>query len=174
MRPEFLYWMAGSLLIGIAGTALLPNGNGQPRGNRLIPIALSGVTLALLCVGVVSHTLVRHIVQVTPPMCALMLVIRRPSVGTPAAMPILTFWLGLTILIWLFLLDVIRLISGRFTTTEITLTVVIAIMCGIGLFGAARVRVHEKVSGRLGIAALFGCLQAGALVLSMQPWGLFR
>ena len=58
MRPAFLYWMAASLLIGIAGAALLPNGNGQSRSDRVIAIALAGLTVALLCVGVVSHTVI--------------------------------------------------------------------------------------------------------------------
>ena len=85
MRPAFLYWMAASLLIGIVWVALLPRANGQSRSNSLISMALAGLTLALLSVGVVSHTLIRHVVQVTPPVVALMLVARRPSLGTAAA-----------------------------------------------------------------------------------------
>ena len=174
MRLEFLYWMTASLLVGIAIAALVPRGDIQSREKRLIAIALAGVTVALLCVGVVSHTVVRHVVQVAPPVCALLIVIRRPSVGTTAAVPVLTFWLGLMFLIWLFLLDVIRLISGRFTATEVALTIVISSMCGLGLFGVARSRSSLGMASRLGIAGLFACLQVGALVLSMQPWALFR
>ena len=107
MRPAFLYWMAGSLLIGIAGAALLRRVDGPSRSDRLIAIALAGVTLALLCVGVVSHTLIRHIVQVTPPVCA-----HHPESSA-----------------------------------------------GMG--------------SRIAISTVFSCLQAGALVLSMQPWAIF-
>jgi len=174
MRPEFLYWMTASLLVGIALAAFLPYGDTPSREKRLIAIALAGVTVALLCVGVVSHTVIRHLVQVTPPVCALLIVIRRPSLGAAAAIPVLTFWLGLMFLIWLFLLDVIRLISGRFTATEIALTIVIASMCGLGLLGVTRSRLSLGMTGRLGIAGLFSCLQAGALVLSMQPWALLK
>jgi hypothetical protein len=174
MRPAFLYWMAASLLIGIAWAAMLPRANGQLRGNRFLSIALAGLTFALLSVGVVSHTLIRHVVQVTPPVVALMLVARRPSLGTAAAIPLLTFWLGLMILIWLFLLDVVRLISGHFTTPEIALTIVIAMTSGLGLLSVARSRSSIGMASRVGTALLFACFQAGALVLSMQPWAIFR
>ena len=99
---------------------------------------------------------------------------RRPGLGISAAIPALTFWLGLMILIWLFLLDVVRLISGHFTTTEIGLTIVIAIMCGLGLLSAARAGRSAGLASRIAISTLFACLQAGALVLSMQPWALFK
>jgi hypothetical protein len=174
MRPAFLYWMAASLLLGIVWVALLPRDHGQSRSSNLISMALAGLTLALLAVGVVSHTLIRHVVQVTPPVVALMLVARRPSLGTAAAIPLFTFWLGLMILIWLFLLDVVRLISGHFTTTEIALTIVIALMSGLGLVSVARSRSSIGPATRFGIATLFACLQGGALVLSMQPWAIFR
>jgi len=166
--------MAASLLIGIAGAALLPNGNGQSRSDRIMALALAGLTVALLCVGVVSHTVIRHAVQVTPPVCALILMRRRPGLGKSAAIPILTFWLGLMILIWLFLLDVVRLIAGHFTTTEIALTLVIVIMCGLGLLSAARGGRSAGLASRIAISTVFACLQAGALVLSMQPWALVK
>ena len=174
MRPAFLYWMAASLLIGVVWAALLPRDNGQSRGRRLISIALAGLTIALLSVGVVSHTLIRRLVQVTPPVVALVVVARRPSLGTAAAIPLFTFWLGLMIVIWLFLLDVVRLISGHFTTTEIALTIVIALMCSLGLLSAARSSSSLGTATHVGIATLFACLQAGALVLSMQLITLSR
>ena len=53
------------------------------------------------------------------------------------------------------------------------LTIVIALMCSLGLLDAARSRSSLGAATRVGIAMLFACLQAGALVISMQPFAIF-
>jgi hypothetical protein len=164
VKPAFLYSLAASLLIGIAGAALLRR-EGRSRSS-LGPIALAGLTLALLMVGLVSHTFTRHVIQVTPPVVALALFAVRSPLAPPASIPLLTFWLSIMINIWLFLLGLARTISGTFTPTEIGLTIVVGAMCGLGLLGITRQSTAVGVAARIGIAAVIGCLQLGALLYS--------
>src|SRR4051812_19836249 len=88
-----------------------------PRGWPSV-VGLGGLIAALLGVGLESGTPLRHVVQIAPALVALALAGRRWSLARAAALPILTFWLALMGAIWLFLLDVVRLISGRFTVAE--------------------------------------------------------
>jgi len=87
--------------------------------------ALIALILALLLVGVVSHLLLRHVVQVVPAALALLFALRGGRAARYAALPVFLCWLFLMTLIWLFLLGLTRVISGHFTTVETLLTVVI-------------------------------------------------
>jgi hypothetical protein len=120
----------------------------------------------------VSHTVVRHVVQIVPPALVLVLVGRQSPYGTVAAIPILTFWLAIMANIWMFLLGIARIFSGTFTFPEIVLTVIIAIACAWGLAIAFRAGSLVTVGRRITIAAVFGLLQLAALVLSFLP--IFR
>jgi hypothetical protein len=174
MRVAFIFFLVASCVAGIGLSALPHRESGDRRRPRLLAMALAGLTLSLVCVGLVSHTFLRHLLQVAPPVFALVLVLRGSPASSAAAIPLLTFWLGVMLSIWLFLLGVVRIISGHFTATEIALTVVIALMCGFGLFGAMRCRATLGVGRRVATGALFAVLQFGALWLSLQPLALFR
>jgi hypothetical protein len=76
----------------------------------------------LLLVGVVSHLLLRHVLQVVPAVLALIFVIRGGRASRYAALPVFLCWLFLMTLIWLFVLGLTRVISGHFNTTETLLT----------------------------------------------------
>jgi hypothetical protein len=168
MNSMFLVVAVSATLAGVIVAAWRPSAApGTPRAWPSL-IGLAGLIAALLAVGVASGTMVRHVVQVTPAVVALGLVWRGAAISRAATLPILTFWLGLMVMIWLFLLDVVRLISGRFTTTEIILTVAIGAACVVGLRGGVRPTAGTSVAWRLVVALLFAVAQLGALVLSMQ------
>jgi hypothetical protein len=85
-----------------------------------------------------------------------------------AALPILAFWLGLMLMIWLFLLDIVHLVSGHFTVAEIALTVVIAVACTIGFRGGCDQTGGAHGAVRVAVALIFATAQMAALVLSMM------
>jgi hypothetical protein len=136
----------------------------------MLPIvSLAILILSLLLVGVVSDTFLRHVIQVIPPVVALALVAKASPLGASAAAPILTFWLGVMINIWMFLLGIARIFTGTFTPSEIALTITIAVSCGLGLFGIVRSGVESSVGKRVVTALVFGICQFVALIASFQP-----
>lgn len=94
---------------------------------------LVGLAVALLLVGIVSGTILRHVVQIIPIVLTVGLIRKRPDVGGYAALPIFVFWTFIVVLIWLFLLGLSGLASGRYSPTEKAATLV---MMGCSLFGA--------------------------------------
>ena len=144
----------------------------RERAPRLWPsvVGLGGVIAGLLAVGVVSGTLIRHLIQVTPAALALILVASGVRHGRAAAVPILTFWAVLMGAIWLFLLGVASIVRGSFTPTEIALTIVIASACLIGLTRGARPTANLSRVSRTAAATASALCQLAALWASMQPW----
>lgn len=108
------------------------------RSGRPLLLALSGVVLGLLAVGIVSGTPLRHTVQVLPAVLAMIAVWRERPWAAPAAAPIFAFWLTIMVFIWLFLLGIAKILRGHFTRAEIVLTVVIGIACIAGIAACAR------------------------------------
>ncbi|MGH9372839.1 MAG: hypothetical protein ACRD15_15045 [Vicinamibacterales bacterium] len=130
---------------------------------------LAVVAGALVVVGIVSQTLLRHVIQIVPLVVALGLLLRWPALGVTAAAPLLAFWFLIMCAIWLFLLGVARIFTGTFTAAEVTLTVVIGVGCLLGLGSAYRRGSTIPVAPRLGTAAAFAILQFAAMWLSVQP-----
>jgi hypothetical protein len=168
MNPD-LY---GVLIAGIVGGAAIAGSTAAsisaPRQWPSV-VGLGGLIVALLAVGVVSGTLIRHLIQVAPPALALILVAGGSSHGRSAALPILTFWAALMAVIWTFLLGLTRIIGGRFTAGEIGLTIAIAAVCLAGLAGGARPTANLSRPRRIATALAFGLLQLAALWVSLQP-----
>ena len=54
---------------------------------------LGGLAIALMVVGVVSETVLRHVVQIVPVLLVVALVSWRPAMGAYAALPIFIFWI---------------------------------------------------------------------------------
>jgi hypothetical protein len=166
-------YLAASLIAGVALAAALrrdPKGPGRTRIQ--LALSLTGVSVALLCVGVVSRTFVRHVVQIIPPVLVLILVARRSPFATAAAAPVLTFWLGIMANIWMFVLGIARIFTGTFTPTEIALTIVIALSAVVGLAAILREGTRVAIGRRLALAAALALLQFAALVMSFMP--IFR
>ena len=131
--------------------------------------ALITVIVSLLLVGLVSGTILRHVVQVLPVVAAAVVVVLRPAWSRFAAMPLFAFWLFIMTLIWLFLLGLSNVGSGHYTPAEVGLTVVIGLACVVGL-GAA-VRQPTRSPWWAGVLAFLvsGAFQVGAMWLSLQP-----
>jgi hypothetical protein len=166
-------YLVSSLLAGVILAGLLrydPGGTLESR--RIVSLCLATLILALLLVGVVSHTFVRHIVQVIPPAAALVLVARGSAHGPSAAAPIFTFWFGVMVNIWMFLLGIARMFTGTFTLIEIVLTIAMAIACGFGFVAVARSGGSASVGQRVTSAIAFAVAQLLALVASFHP--MFR
>jgi hypothetical protein len=139
------------------------------NASRLVAIALAGVILGLLAVGVVSGTPVRHIIQALPATTALILVNRRVAGSYYAALPVFVIWLLAMLSIWLFLLGIARVTSGTFTPAEIALTLVIGAACVLGLSQTFRQQPPANRMTRLGWAIAFTALQVAAIWLSLRP-----
>ena len=131
--------------------------------------AMLTVLVALLLVGLVSGTILRHAVQVLPVLLAAVVVVMQPAWSRFAAMPVFAFWLFIMLLIWLHLLGLANVITGTFAPAEVVLTVVIGLACVAGL--ATSARRTTRSAGWSGVAAflMFGALQVGAMWLSLQP-----
>jgi len=141
------------------------------RSDGVTAIALLAILVALLLIGLVSGTIIRHTVQVAPVLAASFVVIRRPPWGRLAALPIFCFWLFIMLLIWLYLLGLASVITGDFTVAEIVLTIAIGVACVVGLRASARSSSSTRSGLWSGVAAflVFGALQIGAMWLSLQP-----
>jgi len=134
-------------------------------------LPLIGMIAGLLLVGLVSHTPIRHLVQVSPAILALLLSIPRPAWAHCAALPIHIVWLFLMVLIWLYLLGIARVINGTFSPTEIILTVAIGLSCALGvLISVWRRTVLAALRVKVGLFVSFLALQLFSIWLSMQPY----
>ena len=106
---------------------------------RAIHRSLAIVALSLVFVGLVSGTVVRHLLQIVPLAVAFGLLWRSASrVGACAAVALFVFWFAIMVLIWFYLLGISDIASGSYTLAEILLTVAIALGCLAGAVAGAR------------------------------------
>jgi hypothetical protein len=134
---------------------------------RPIVNSLVGLAVALIVVGAVSGTIVRHVVQIAPIVLLLATFGRRPAAAAAAALPLFAFWLAIVVLIWMFMLGVSTIANGHYTPVEIAMTMV---MAGCSLFGAVFSIKHSNalsLSARIGWFVLFVVLQVAAMWVSM-------
>ena len=131
---------------------------------------LTVIAGALIIVGIVSHTLLRHFVQVAPLLIAIGLSFRRPVLAVQAAAPLFAFWVLVMASIWLFLLGMARIFTGTFTPIEIALTVVIGTAALLGLLSSSLGGHRALTAARLGIVVGFAVLQFAAMWISVQPF----
>jgi len=139
------------------------------RSERVTATALVVIALALILVGLVSRMVARHAVQIGPVLAAALVVRIRPGWARFAALPIFLFWLFIMALIWLYVLGLARIVTGRFTPVEVALTVLIGLACLVGVKSARRVPVKPGGLVNLAVFLVFSVFQAGAVLLSMQP-----
>jgi hypothetical protein len=127
---------------------------------------LVGLALALLVVGGASGTLLRHVVQILPILPALIVLHRRPAWGAYAALAIFSIWLGIVVLIWLFLLGVSRIANGHYTPIEIASTFVMAACSLSGAFAGFLLGRSLSLLRRVVAFVGFGVLQVVAMWVS--------
>ena len=173
MTPRLYACLVSALALGVVIAAWTPRRVTAPH---LWPsvLGLGGVIAGLLAVGLVSGTLVRHVIQVAPAALALAVVAGGSPYGRAAALPIVTFWAGLMVTIWLFLLGLHQMIGGRFTRVEIALTLAIAAACLAGLLGGAQPTANTSGAQRVAAALASALLQLAAFWASLQPFAILR
>ncbi len=131
-------------------------------------LCLIGLILSLLLVGIVSGTLPRHLVQVSPAALVLTAVALRARWTAHAALPIFVFWIAIMILIWLYLLRLATIVTGHFTPVEIALTLVIGACSVRGILAALRASKGTSLASRILMFAVFAAMQMGAMWLSFR------
>ena len=130
------------------------------------------VLIALYVVGAVSVPpgSLRHEVQTLPLWFPIVAGLQRRQVAKWAALPCLIFWLAIMVSIWLFLLGWAQIVSGRFSRTEIAMTLVVGAASILGLSSAARERTTVTPRLAVGLFVTFAVLQVGAFWLSLVPY----
>jgi hypothetical protein len=97
-----------------------------------------GIIVSLLCVSLISGTLIRHLIQIIP-LIMLVIMSRQKNSWQPlAALSIFSFWLLIVFFIWLYLLGIAKIVQGHFTTGEIILTILIGICSIAGLINSIK------------------------------------
>jgi len=164
-----------ALAVVVALIALSRSPAPNDRASRgSITLWLTIVAAALIVVGIVSNTLIRHIIQIAPLALALLLSMRRSAAGIAAAAPLFAFWFLVMVSIWLFLLGLARIFTGRFPPIEIALTIVIGVASILGLAATYRQGTAMPFSRRAGTVVVFAVLQYAAMWLSAQPFATTR
>jgi hypothetical protein len=138
----------------------------EPPAKQVVLRCLIGLALALLLVGVVSRTFLRHVVQILPTVLAAGVLARRPDWGAWAALPIFLFWSLIVVLIWLFLLGFSRIASGHYTPIEVLSTF---LMVGCSVVGGIRsVPLGRPLRAvqRILVFIVFALMQLGAMWVS--------
>lgn len=131
-------------------------------------VALGGLAVALMVVGIVSGTVLRHVVQIVPILLASIVVRRRPAIGAYAALPIFIFWTLIVTLIWLFLAGLSSVANGHYTTAEIISTLVMAVCCVYGVVRAIPAGRPAPLAARLATFIAFAVLQFVAMWISFS------
>jgi hypothetical protein len=131
---------------------------------------LATIACALVVVGIVSHTLPTHLLQITPLAVASVVCWRRLPWSVSAAAPLFVFWLLVMLGIWLFLLGIAPVFTGTFSTVEIILTVVIGIASVLGMVTVNRQSTRIPVAQSFLTVIVATALQGAALMLSYQPF----
>ncbi len=127
------------------------------------------VMFSLVVVGLVSGTLIRHLIQIVPLAVAFGLLWRSTSrVVACAAVALFVFWFAIMLLIWLYLLGISDIASGRYTLVEILLTAVIALGCLAGI--PAGVRAGRSLPPIRGVMTFFltWVIQTGVMLVSFS------
>ena len=133
---------------------------------RVVQACLIGLAGALLIVGVVSGTLLRHVIQILPVGLAAAVLLRSPEWGAYASIPIFLFWIGIVGLIWLFLLGLSRIANGHYTPIEVVCTLMMAAFSVVGVVGGVLLGKPLRPRARIFAVMLFASLQLAAMWVS--------
>jgi hypothetical protein len=135
----------------------------------MVVSGLAVLAALILGVGIPNHMVLRHIVQTLPAWGVVIFGVRRSRVTGWIALPVFVFWLVLMSLIWLYLLGLVHLLSGTFTAWEISMTVVVAVMCVVGIGTSVRFRSSLSSVGKAALFVGVALLQFLCLRISFLP-----
>ena len=138
------------------------------NSTTLLAICLSGIAISLLVVGVISDTLMRHAIQVIPLLVVAGLVLRRMSLVPYVAVGLCAFWTVVMVLIWLYLLQVSRIVTGTYSSGEIILTFVVAVFAVLGILRGSRANRQLSSPAVAVLAAAAFVLQGAFLAASLR------
>jgi hypothetical protein len=141
----------------------------ESNSARVVGWCALAIILSLYIVGMVSHGVIRHIVQTAPIWVAVWLGMKRSQWAKWAAFPSFVFWLAIAVMIWLFLLGWARMVSGTFSPIEIAMTIAFAAASVIGMWKSVRSRTQVSWAAGIGVFVLFAFLQGLAFRISMLP-----
>ncbi|MGA2588676.1 MAG: hypothetical protein ABSH32_02060 [Bryobacteraceae bacterium] len=139
------------------------------KDTRFVVGCCVAIIAALLVVGVVSHIVIRHVVQTSVLWIAIVLGIRNSKLTKWAALPCFVFWLVLMAAIWSFLLGWTAFLSGTFSPTEIAMTIIVGLASLGGMIRAVSMKSAVRAVGVTATVLVVLILQVAAFRLSMLP-----
>ena len=144
----------------------------MPNPAKTAAACCLAVLVALYVVGAVSVPpgSLRHEIQTLPLWGPIVLGFQRRPIAKWMALPLLIFWLGIMLLIWLFLLGIANVVSGHFFPTEIAMTVVSGMACVVGLASTARWRTSVRAVTAALVVLAFAALQIAVFRISLIPY----
>ena len=141
----------------------------MPKESKWVASSCLAILLALCVAGAVSHGVQRNIVQTLPLWVPIVLGFRGNEFAKWSALPCLIIWVGSMILIWLFLFRFVHFMSGRFSTTEIAMSIIVATVSAVGFAVALQWRTAVRPFLAGAVALLFGALQFLTLWITLSP-----
>jgi hypothetical protein len=139
------------------------------KDNRVVVGCCMAMFAALFVVGVVSHIVVRHLVQTSTLWIAIVLGIRNSKWTKWAALPCFVFWLALMAAIWSFLLGWTHFLSGTFSPTEIAMTIIVGVSSLGGTIPTVSMKSGVPTVRAAATFLVVLILQVGVFRLSMIP-----
>ncbi|HWN85651.1 MAG TPA: hypothetical protein VNN99_10880 [Vicinamibacterales bacterium] len=139
----------------------------MPRPTVVAHASLA-VLIALYVVGAVSVPpgSLRHEVQTLPLWIPIVAGYRGRPIAKWAALP----WLAIMIAIWLYLLGIARIVTGRFFPTEVAMTLVVGAAAAIALGACARWKTTTSLPAVAITLLAMTALQLLAFRISLIPY----
>ena len=136
--------------------------------HQLVATAALAILVALYVVGAVSVPpgSLRHEVQTLPLWIPIVAGYRGRPIAKWAALP----WLAIMIAIWLYLLGIARIVTGRFFPTEVAMTLVVGAAAAIGLGACARWQTTTGLAAAATTILGMTALQLLAFRISLIPY----
>jgi hypothetical protein len=123
--------------------------------------------IALWIIGVASAEELRQIIQTLPLWIGVVLGFRNSEWSKSAALPFFIFWLAIMTLIWLYLFGWSRMITGRYSHTEIAMTCVIGMAGFLGIVECVRMKTRIKIVQAAPVFVLTALAQYMAMYISL-------
>jgi hypothetical protein len=144
----------------------------QMTSGKTVGYASLAILLALYVVGAVSVPpgSLRHEVQTLPLWFPIVAGLQKKRFAKWAALPCFIFWLAIMVAIWMFLLGWARIVAGRFSPTEIAMTLMVGAASLAGIVACLRWRTGVRPLLASGVFLLFAGLQFVAFRLSLIPY----
>src|ERR1700747_71674 len=120
---------------------------------------LAIIAALVLGVGLASHLVLRHVVQTLPLWAGVAAGFRRLRTTGWIALPSFVFWLCIMVLIWLYLLGIAKIVSGHFSTMEITMTLIVGAASLVGIMSFAKLKSSLSGTAIVGIVCVMAVLQ---------------